>query len=269
MTLPKYSQPEQTTPTTYPQTDWQGLFFDSADAGKLKRIDDAGTVVSIEGISGTVGLDDGGTGADLSAGQGVLVQATSGANVSSLGGTGILKLASGAPSVAALTAGDITSGELSVARGGSGVSSLPNLSKRIDSSASITASPGWVIVPLDTSETGYANTGWTGSPDYKWTPDVAGFYLMTWLVVWTEINMTIDSRLIAAIRKNGTTAGMSRGLANTITYYGFSGAKILYMNGSTDYVQLVAFQDYSDPEYRGGEGYTYLNGMLLAGDDNI
>jgi hypothetical protein len=114
MALPKYSQPEQETPTTFPRTDWQGLFFDSADGGKLKRIDDAGTVVSIEDISGTVGLDEGGTGADLSAGQGVLVQATSGANVSSLGGTGILKLASGAPSVAALLRSEMPTGALFV-----------------------------------------------------------------------------------------------------------------------------------------------------------
>jgi hypothetical protein len=111
MTLPKYSQSEQTTPTTYPQAGWQGLFFDSADDGKLKRIDDAGTVVSIEDI-GTVGLDQGGTGADLSSGQGVLVQSTSGANVSSLGGTGILKLASGAPSVAALLRSEMPTGAL-------------------------------------------------------------------------------------------------------------------------------------------------------------
>jgi hypothetical protein len=125
------------------------------------------------------------------------------------------------------------------------------------------------MVPLDTSETGYANTGWTGSPDYKWTPSVAGFYLITWLVVWDDTNMSAGKTLIAAIRKNGTLAGMSRGVVGTVTFYGFSGAKILYMNGSTDYVQLAAYQGYSDPEYRGGEGYTYLNGMLLAGDDNI
>jgi hypothetical protein len=90
------------------------LFFDSADGGKLKRIDDAGTVVSIEDIVGTVGIDEGGTGADLSSGQGVLVQATSGANVSSLGGTGILKLASGAPSVAALLRSEMPTGALFV-----------------------------------------------------------------------------------------------------------------------------------------------------------
>jgi hypothetical protein len=112
MALPGYSQPEQETPTTFPRTDWQGLFFDSADSGKLKRIDDAGTVVSIEDISGPVGLDEGGTGADLSSGQGVLVQATSGANVSSLGGTGFLKLASGAPSVAALLRSEMPAGAL-------------------------------------------------------------------------------------------------------------------------------------------------------------
>jgi hypothetical protein len=111
MALPKYSQPEQTTPTTYPQAGWQGLFFDSAD-GKLKRIDDAGTVVSIEDISGPVGLDQGGTGADLSSGQGVLVQSTSGAVVSSLGGTGILKLTSDVPSVASLAAADLPTGTL-------------------------------------------------------------------------------------------------------------------------------------------------------------
>jgi hypothetical protein len=112
MTLPKYSQSEQTTPTTYPQADWQGLFFDSSDSGKLKRIDDAGNVVSIEDISGTVGLDEGGTGADLTSGQGVLVQATSGANVSALGGTGILKLTSDVPSVASLAAADLPTGTL-------------------------------------------------------------------------------------------------------------------------------------------------------------
>jgi hypothetical protein len=113
MTLPKYSQSEQVTPTTFPRTDWQGLFFDSEDGGKLKRIDDAGTVVSIEDI-GTVGLDQGGTGADLSAGQGVLVQATSGAVVSALGGTGILKLTSDVPSVAALLRSEMPTGSLFV-----------------------------------------------------------------------------------------------------------------------------------------------------------
>jgi hypothetical protein len=69
-------------------------------------------VVSIEDISGTVGLDEGGTGADLSSGQGVLVQATSGAVVSALGGTGILKLTSDVPSVASLAAADLPTGTL-------------------------------------------------------------------------------------------------------------------------------------------------------------
>jgi hypothetical protein len=114
MTLPKYSQPEQTTPTTFPRTDWQGLFFDSADSGKLKRIDDAGTVVSIEDISGPVGIDEGGTGADLSSGQGVLVQSTSGAVVAALGGTGVLKLTSDVPSVAALLRSEMPTGALFV-----------------------------------------------------------------------------------------------------------------------------------------------------------
>jgi hypothetical protein len=114
MTLPKYSQPEQETPTTFPRTDWQGLFFDSADGGKLKRIDDAGNVVDVEGTTGLLGLDDGGTGADLSSGQGVLVQSTSGANVSSLGGSGVLKLASDVPSVAALLRSEMPTGALFV-----------------------------------------------------------------------------------------------------------------------------------------------------------
>jgi hypothetical protein len=112
MALPKYNQPEQTTPTTYPQAGWQGLFFDSADGGKLKRIDDAGNVVDVEGTTGLLGLDEGGTGADLSSGQGVLVQSTSGANVSSLGGSGILKLTSDVPSVASLAAADLPTGTL-------------------------------------------------------------------------------------------------------------------------------------------------------------
>lgn len=75
MALPGYSQPEQTTPTTYPREDWQGLFFDSADAGKLKRIDDTGTVVDLEVYT-------------------------------ALTGTGFLKLTSDVPSVAALALDD-------------------------------------------------------------------------------------------------------------------------------------------------------------------
>jgi hypothetical protein len=160
MTLPKYSQSEQTTPTTYPQADWQGLFFDSSDSGKLKRIDDAGTVVSIEDVSGTVGLDQGGTGADLSAGQGVLVQATSGANVSALGGTGVLKLASGAPSVGALARADLPS--------------FMGVTAYLSTSQSVAPGPR-TLVNLDTilfdTDSGFNTT------THKYTIPVAGYWL--------------------------------------------------------------------------------------------
>jgi hypothetical protein len=169
MTLPKYSQSEQTTPTTYPQAGWQGLFFDSSDSGKLKRIDDAGTVVSIEDIPGTVGLDQGGTGADLSAGQGVLVQATSGATVSSLGGTGILKLTSDVPSVASLAAADLPTGTLKTDAAIS--STLQNVEDGAGNASALYASSTKVCVgaPLTTGITAFSFGVFSGTGAYVTT----------------------------------------------------------------------------------------------------
>jgi hypothetical protein len=183
MTLPKYSQSEQTTPTTYPQAGWQGLFFDSADDGKLKRIDDAGTVVSIEDI-GTVGLDQGGTGADLSSGQGVLIQATSGANVSSLGGTGILKLASDVPSIAV----------------------VPAFKAKPTSAQTITANV-WTKVVLGT-EIYDTNNNFTNS---RFTVTVAGLYLFECFI--DMLDTTANQYALVGLYKNGSRISIQQAVS--------------------------------------------------------
>jgi hypothetical protein len=169
MALPNYSQSEQETPTTYPQAGWQGLFFDSADSGKLKRIDDAGNVVDVEGTTGLLGLDDGGTGADLSSGQGVLVQATSGAVVSALGGTGVLKLTSDVPSVASLAAADLPTGTLKTDAAIS--STLQNVEDGAGNTSALYASSTKVCVgaPLTSGIAAFSFGVFSGSGAYATT----------------------------------------------------------------------------------------------------
>jgi len=96
--------------------------------------------------------------------------------------------------------------------------------------------------------------------NYRFTPNVPGYYLFNWLVLGSGASLT---GLSATLRKNGTVAGDS-------TYYPIStgaqrlvGSRLIYMNGTTDYVELFGYLVGSTLKFGSGVSDTSLSGHFV------
>lgn len=117
-------------------------------------------------------------------------------------------------------------------------------------------------VQLDT-EIIDTNSSFDSSTNYRWTPTVAGKYLVMGNV---GITTPADGALfVTAIYKNGSQAitesvnvgGASEAHLNTIG--------IIEMNGSTDYLELYTYHTSgSDRDIQGGSNRTQLQGIYLG-----
>lgn len=97
--------------------------------------------------------------------------------------------------------------------------------------------------------------------NYRFTPNVAGYYLITGsLDAGTSTNQT---RAIPVIYRNGSAyrAGVNIGTANGNTFNGNVSAQV-YLNGTTDYVELFAYVLASTAQYTASTG-TWFDGVLV------
>jgi hypothetical protein len=97
--------------------------------------------------------------------------------------------------------------------------------------------------------------------NYRFTPTVAGYYLITGsLDAGTSTNA---NRAIPAIYKNGSSyrLGINIGTANGSSF-GSSVSAQVYLNGSTDYVELFAYVLATTAQYTASTG-TWFDGVLV------
>jgi hypothetical protein len=87
-------------------------------------------------------------------------------------------------------------------------------------------------VALDT-ETFDTNNNYDNATNYRFTPTVAGYYQVNGIISFTG---TTISALVAEIRKNGSSYAVT--LLFTTTENFFYIGDLVYMNGSSDYVEL-------------------------------
>lgn len=104
----------------------------------------------------------------------------------------------------------------------------------------------------------FNNTGSTvGSiPSYAFLPNVAGYYQVTGQVSWSAATATASW---AIIYKNGSGAKYGSLSAST---YGDTVSALIYMNGTTDYLELYCYQT-SGQTLEGGSGKTYFQATLV------
>lgn len=83
--------------------------------------------------------------------------------------------------------------------------------------------------------------GWYDPGTFQFTPTIAGYYRIS-LGVWFENPNDSTTQLNAQIRSNGTNQEMIVQLPTT-TLSGVSlfGTKIIYFNGTTDYIEFTAY----------------------------
>jgi hypothetical protein len=84
------------------------------------------------------------------------------------------------------------------------------------------------------------NSNFDNATNYRFTPTVAGYYQVNGVVT---IAATGTYFVVAAVYKNGAnfkTGGIS--IANASAYPSGTVSSLIYLNGSTDYIELYIFQ---------------------------
>ncbi len=130
----------------------------------------------------------------------------------------------------------------------------PAFSAYSNSTASI-SSATWTKVPVNVEEFD-TNSNYDNATNYRFTPTIAGYYQINGQA---RGNGTI-SRILSAIRKNGSEyklgSDLSSGERSVVS-------SLIYMNGSTDYVELYIYVVGSGITYTGSiYADNYLNGFL-------
>jgi len=121
------------------------------------------------------------------------------------------------------------------------------------------SSATWTKVTLNTEEFD-TNSNFASS---RFTPTVAGYYQIDGTICLTGSTIT---NALTAIYKNGSQylrgfqASLTSGNSNA-----FIGglATIVYMNGSTDYLELYGYITAGSPAFASGLAYTHLSGALI------
>ena len=108
------------------------------------------------------------------------------------------------------------------------------------------------------------NSNFDNASNYRFTPTVAGYYQFSAKV--RASGSSSLTRVISTIYKNGTTTGrlfdMQISFGTSAIFV--SGSDLLYMNGSTDYVELYAYLEGTGTLTvgAGDSNTTYLMGFL-------
>lgn len=97
--------------------------------------------------------------------------------------------------------------------------------------------------------------------NFRWTPLVPGWYLINYKVDGIGTSTTVA---LGALYKNG--AAISYGNYSTaVSGEGIGvGTELVYMNGSTDYLELYIYTNGTSPAVRAGVDRTAMSGVLVS-----
>ena len=121
---------------------------------------------------------------------------------------------------------------------------------------SIVGNGNWTKPGMQTEEWDTANC-FDSTTNYRFTPNVAGYYQFS-----GAVQLLNNAIICVSLWKNG--GEYRRGIyTNPATMYGASVSGLVYLNGSTDYVELYCYNgSVSSYNSQIGNAYTYFNGFL-------
>jgi hypothetical protein len=98
---------------------------------------------------------------------------------------------------------------------------------------------------------------WWNSSTYRLSPNIAGYYLINY-GVWFDNFGATNGQTNAQVTLNGTTNSLAidQSPINNVSGQGLKISKLAYLNGTTDYIQFIAYQSSGS------------NQNLLAGNSN-
>lgn len=119
----------------------------------------------------------------------------------------------------------------------------------------------YVKVQLNSEEFDTAGC-FDSTTNYRFTPNVSGYYRFEWSVDARGTSLTAGHTQLwknGALHKGGSWAAHSSNVSISV------GAAVVYMNGSTDYVELYGYSSASSGNlFSGGASVTYLSGSYLG-----
>lgn len=98
--------------------------------------------------------------------------------------------------------------------------------------------------------------------NYRFTPTVAGYYAVNYALSFTAGAAT---GLYSGIYKNGSRIRyvVAYGGSNALDDWTTSGANLLYMNGTTDYIECWGLQVSGTPAFNGGVEVAWFEASLV------
>lgn len=120
----------------------------------------------------------------------------------------------------------------------------------------------WTKVQLNT-ETFDTNNNFDNSSNYRFTPTVAGYYQFN-AGVYCNYTSSPGVRIGISFYKNGSSY-FENALTNpSATLYGsIVLSSLIYLNGTTDYVELYGLIYATGPQFYLGTQNTYMDGILI------
>ena len=98
---------------------------------------------------------------------------------------------------------------------------------------------------------------------YRFTPNIAGYYQIS--VTFAIDNSGTNFVQTAAIFKNGVSSTRMWGAGSTGQYAGSTATGVVYLNGSTDYVEAYGFQNTGGSRtVLGGENSSFYGVLVRA-----
>jgi len=111
---------------------------------------------------------------------------------------------------------------------------------------------------------------WWSASTKRFTPTIAGYYSITLNVLWTSSSNTGQTN--AQIRKNGNSETIQQRTADANNPYFMSANKIIYLNGSTDYIEFTVWSPVTTQSISQGNSSgsgTSFSAALLASGNNV
>lgn len=119
----------------------------------------------------------------------------------------------------------------------------------------------WTKLSFQTEEWDTANC-FDNVTNFRFTPNIAGYYQVNGGVQWSGVTFTGENGI--QFYKNGTGWKTTQDLNSAA--YGISGSCLVYLNGSTDYVEMYVIQGSGGAKntYAGAES-TFFQAAMIRG----
>lgn len=165
------------------------------------------------------------------------------------GGITVTEIATDAVETDKIKAAAVTQAKMSSGVAGTG----PAFSAYLNAQQSVTSAT-LTKVQINTESFDTASC-YDNAINYRFTPNVAGYYQVNFSVSpYTTVTSTLGM-----LYKNGSE--ISRGTANT-SVAAAAGSRLVYMNGTTDYLELWGYLTGTTPQIYGDSRLTYFDAHL-------